>query len=876
MKINTENTITKTNAVGSATVFKIKTSATAFKILSEGLYSNKIGSMIRELICNAYDAHCAAGTKDTPIDVELPMATNPIFRIRDYGTGLSENDMVSIYTTYFESTKSNDNNYIGGFGLGSKTPLCYNTEQFFVCSYYNGKKYVYNVSIGGDGAPVLTKWLEEDTNEHNGLELKISVNTNDIANFKYEFYKFMIWTDIKVKRIGYDDDFERVLFERILPLGDAYCPNTDTVVNSDNLLDYVRSIPMKEFSGYISKQTFMAQVGKVAYFAKYETIFEAYDKIVPDYVNEILAEAERLSSVYNYRKTEFIHAVFGSSSILEDIVSNIPPLCLKFNVGEVEVTASREDISYTDYTIKAISIKLLGFLCACLLKCMELTAVALKTNDTGRFLKNTLVMNYIGRRFDNNLVDWTAKLLCDCSDLYTDANLKMFDTVVDGFELTLNERLCLSRQLNDATSSKCKRSEIFRALFTDLHKTMLKVKHNISISGQISYYVFSKKEDGIHLCSCGGGSANSRVINGEVQVIVSRLSAEEALKLPNLGKYGIDTTENTFYAWVKVPTKISGERLLKYLEEANKLPNRYFTFRGISILGNEEHDIVKERCSVRKVSRLLFSCSKKTNDVWEVSEDRYDNTRRDAVAEYLKNGKTVFVLPVEYDSRVLYKAVEYFEDNLGLLLNLCFTNEIDASVAVVSSSVLEKFTSTYKKIGKGKVVVLVDELNEYGHRLVKFERQMYPFYRKSGKSKGAEEIIFDGKQALSLYNEGRVKNDYDFFFAGLCLKENPHIAKCAHLIQKLLKEVKLCDPVKLECVFRLLRLSNMLEVSGKKFDLKTETKRILKTAQIDRLNEIADKIASLRVDVYYGCSNILTYAAQVVIKRLVDINTETR
>ena len=122
MKINANGTITKSNAVGTTTDFKIKTSATAFKILSEGLYSNKIGSMIRELICNAYDAHCAAGTKDIPIDVELPMVTNPLFRIRDYGTGLSEADMQTIYTTYFESTKSGDNKYIGGFGLGSITP----------------------------------------------------------------------------------------------------------------------------------------------------------------------------------------------------------------------------------------------------------------------------------------------------------------------------------------------------------------------------------------------------------------------------------------------------------------------------------------------------------------------------------------------------------------------------------------------------------------------------------------------------------------------------------------------------------------------------------------------------------------------------------
>ena len=218
MKINANGTITKSNAVGTTTDFKIKTSATAFKILSEGLYSNKIGSMIRELICNAYDAHCAAGTKDIPIDVELPMVTNPLFRIRDYGTGLSEADMQTIYTTYFESTKSGDNKYIGGFGLGSKTPLCYNTEQFFVTSYFNRMKYVYNVSIGESGAPVLTKWDECMTDEPNGLELLISVDINDVERFKTEFYKFLIWTDIKINRIGYENDFARVGYRRILPL----------------------------------------------------------------------------------------------------------------------------------------------------------------------------------------------------------------------------------------------------------------------------------------------------------------------------------------------------------------------------------------------------------------------------------------------------------------------------------------------------------------------------------------------------------------------------------------------------------------------------------------------------------------------------------
>ena len=92
--------------------FKIKANGKAFKILSDGLYSDKIKAIIRELSCNAYDSHIEAGT-DKPFDVHLPTRFDPTFYIRDYGTGLSKEDVEAIYTTYFESTKTNTNDAIG-------------------------------------------------------------------------------------------------------------------------------------------------------------------------------------------------------------------------------------------------------------------------------------------------------------------------------------------------------------------------------------------------------------------------------------------------------------------------------------------------------------------------------------------------------------------------------------------------------------------------------------------------------------------------------------------------------------------------------------------------------------------------------------------
>lgn len=85
--------------------FSIKATGKAFKVLSSSLYKDKIRAVIRELSCNAYDAHIAAGKKDIPFLIHLPNPIEQFFLIRDYGTGLSQEDVENIYTTYFESTR---------------------------------------------------------------------------------------------------------------------------------------------------------------------------------------------------------------------------------------------------------------------------------------------------------------------------------------------------------------------------------------------------------------------------------------------------------------------------------------------------------------------------------------------------------------------------------------------------------------------------------------------------------------------------------------------------------------------------------------------------------------------------------------------------
>jgi hypothetical protein len=169
--------------VGEIGEFRIRNSAKAFSILSSGLYANKIRAVIRELSCNAVDSHAAAGNVTTPFDVHLPNSLEPHFSIRDYGTGLSHEQVTNIYTTYFESTKTNSNAFIGALGLGSKSPFSY-TDNFTVTAIQNGRKGIYTAFINETGVPSIAQMMEEATNEPAGVEVKFAVNS------RYDFDKF--------------------------------------------------------------------------------------------------------------------------------------------------------------------------------------------------------------------------------------------------------------------------------------------------------------------------------------------------------------------------------------------------------------------------------------------------------------------------------------------------------------------------------------------------------------------------------------------------------------------------------------------------------------------------------------------------------------
>ena len=166
-----EHETVEAGGLGSGGAFTIAASSKAFEILSSNLYQNKTLAVIREITCNAVDAHTVIGAPISSIKVHLPTYADPVFYVRDYGHGLSHDDVLSLYTTYFRSTKDQDNTQIGGFGLGSKSPFAV-ADQFTVTSWHAGEKRTY-VCYKQDGLPRVNHVSTERCGTDSGIEVRV-------------------------------------------------------------------------------------------------------------------------------------------------------------------------------------------------------------------------------------------------------------------------------------------------------------------------------------------------------------------------------------------------------------------------------------------------------------------------------------------------------------------------------------------------------------------------------------------------------------------------------------------------------------------------------------------------------------------------------
>lgn len=172
--------------------FKTGDSAFIVDLLADKVYSHKERAVIREIACNAHDSHVIAGTEDTPFDVHLPTRLEPHFSLRDYGTGLSDEEVRGHYAGIGVSTKRDNQNVIGCFGIGTLSPYSM-SDSFTVKSWKDGVCRTYSCYRDEQRLPVVSMLTECETDEPNGVEVNVSVEGKVLEFQEEAVHVFKFW-----------------------------------------------------------------------------------------------------------------------------------------------------------------------------------------------------------------------------------------------------------------------------------------------------------------------------------------------------------------------------------------------------------------------------------------------------------------------------------------------------------------------------------------------------------------------------------------------------------------------------------------------------------------------------------------------------------
>ena len=164
-------------------------------LLRDNIYTDKVLAVLREYAANAWDAHRMVGKFDLPIKVTLPTEEDPTLFIRDYGPGMSMDDVFQVYTQYGESTKRGTNDAVGQMGIGSKSAFAY-TDAFTVTSWNGGMKRIYVAVLDSTNVGEMQCLDESPCDaEETGIEIQVPVIPKDINEFRDKAFRLFRYFD---------------------------------------------------------------------------------------------------------------------------------------------------------------------------------------------------------------------------------------------------------------------------------------------------------------------------------------------------------------------------------------------------------------------------------------------------------------------------------------------------------------------------------------------------------------------------------------------------------------------------------------------------------------------------------------------------------
>lgn len=205
---------------GKTESFGVTNDPVLMGMLSTGLYQKPMRTMIQETMFNAWDAHRMGNCQDKPIDIYINDTSGLI--IRDYGPGIHKKEIHPIYCIYGNSTKRDNDELTGGFGLGSKSPYAY-ADSFTVTSHHEGFKgmYVMNrVSEENQGGPGRSTIFEDIPTSESGLIVTIPLKNDNDMTRAYLYVKDILYLSGIKARIHFKDETPEEIFAETIPAGE--------------------------------------------------------------------------------------------------------------------------------------------------------------------------------------------------------------------------------------------------------------------------------------------------------------------------------------------------------------------------------------------------------------------------------------------------------------------------------------------------------------------------------------------------------------------------------------------------------------------------------------------------------------------------------
>jgi hypothetical protein len=292
-------------------------------VLSD-IYSNVKSAIVREYATNALDSHTDAG-QTQPIEIWTPTTLSPNLVIKDYGLGLSREDIDKVYRKYGASTKRKSNTTTGRIGIGAKSALAY-TNSFHLTAVKDGKKIVAVISHTGTGGSVEIV-SEVEATEPNGVSVSIPVNNisdrMEIVRYAKDFQKYAKegsvlldgrLSETKIEKIS--DRFgimERTSYydNDVVVMGNVAYPITDYAYNQAlNEKKVVYYVDIGEVSFTPSREELQYNAKTKDALVKYRK--ELYDTLIPKLQAEVdtctsfhdaIVKAQKLTSM-NFRNTD--------------------------------------------------------------------------------------------------------------------------------------------------------------------------------------------------------------------------------------------------------------------------------------------------------------------------------------------------------------------------------------------------------------------------------------------------------------------------------------------------------------------------------------------------------------------------------------------